>query len=405
MSFTAIKQSDNMRRGVFTTTVYSSGLSGVPRTRYTLNPVYGNARVTLFNRTKWTPGVFSVNPVEHRSIEAKGGAASTTLMDIIAGKLTPTIRYDGEWLALASGAPFGSYASVGTYQIPACEAALIGALAKVNSGASSSLVSIGELAETLNMLVLPFRAIASNLGSMARKANKGRNRRTTAKEWADKVSNAWLLARYGILPFVGDVEDHRDAYSRILEEASSSISRKGRRIDLPSETWANRADRWINYCYARVNEKYTKRIYANASVYYRRNVSETWRDAFGLRARHIIPAMYELIPFSFVFDWYRDVGTWLQAVQPNSDITLLGNTTGFTIEENYSLDVSHIMPYPTGPFTTVGGNYTLTRRSYVRQCGSPTPSPVSGGGIVDQRVYDTAALSYQQIGRQLQRLI
>lgn len=401
MSFTAIKQTDNMRRGVFTTS--SPGMPA--RVRFTTNPIYGHARVTLFNRTKWTPGVFSVNPVEHRSIKSKGGKATTTLMALSGGKLIPSITLSGEWLGLASGAPFGAYQSIGTYQIPQCEAALIGALAKVNSGASSSLVTIGELAETLNMLVQPFRSIASGLGRIRKDIAPYRNKRTGPKDLMDRLSNTWMLARYGILPAIGDVEDHRDALSRILESASSEISRKGRRIDLPGESWAKKADRWVSYCYARVNETYTKRIYANASVYYRRNVSETWRDAFGLSTRHIIPALYELIPFSFVFDWYRDVGTWLQAVQPNSQIDLLGNTTGFTVEETYSLDVSHIMNYPnTGPFTPVNGNYTLIRKSYVRQCGSPTPSPVSGGGIKDMRAYDAAALSYQNIGKQLNKL-
>lgn len=50
------------------------------------------------------------------------------------------------------------------------------------------------------------------------------------------------------------------------------------------------------------------------------------QSSLGLDLSGVLGAAWERIPYSFVLDWFVDMGSWLKAIVPVSGVTTLGNS-------------------------------------------------------------------------------
>lgn len=419
MTFNRILQQDDSRKGAFTTVPYTflntkpaTSVPGTPVNRVTVNPVMGTLRSTLCNKTTgYQPGHFSVNPIEHRKCTADCTTIPAYVRMIYKGQTLYSLRLEGEWPSCVGCQKFGFNTQIGLSMPILADHALQGATGKVSKSTAMSLVTVSEFSKTLAMVINPVKTLTSVLGKMLKGIKSSRHRPRSARQSAqyvvDAITNAWLTYRYGVMPTIYDCEDYKKAYEKQLEAASLTILRKTRKLDMPATsevgnpTWSN-----INYCLLESSYKYTSTAFVTSSVYYRRQIAESWQDVLGLGLHDVVGAGWELIPFSFVVDWFIDLGGWIEAVRPKPGIIVLGNTVGFKVQNVFERTYHRAAHYTTGPFTPISGSYRMKQEGYVRLINQPVPAmPLPGSGLNLVRTWDSLALSYQMLGNTLNKLL
>jgi hypothetical protein len=102
---------------------------------------------------------------------------------------------------------------------------------------------------------------------------------------------------------------------------------------------------------------------------------EAWSATLGLRLRDVPQTLWELTPYSFVVDWFVNVGDWLQAVTPVPGLEIRGWWASTVVEEivETSSLIAWDVPKPTGNLIYNGsfGGDTTTVVNYKRICDQP----------------------------------
>lgn len=171
----------------------------------------------------------------------------------------------------------------------------------------------GELGETADMLAdratqLARAAMQAKRGNFAKAAKLLRGKPATGakkKKPLDRqpepdpsrVSDGWLELQYGWLPLMGDIFSLADTISKLDEPRKRRLAvRKG----IPYKTVAN------THFEVGGGGSYSKQIIAYVS-----EDRESPARALGLMDPELVA--WELVPFSFVADWFIPIGGWLQA--------------------------------------------------------------------------------------------
>lgn len=199
----------------------------------------------------------------------------------------------------------------GLYQ-PYINAATVKAKAKLGSVQVEMGVMFGESAKTLRMLVNPLKGLRNLLVSFLANVKN-------VKKVKD-ISSVWLEYRYGLRPFMMDVEDTLDAvYAPWRRELNHRIERKMGKFVRPTEVnrtplgWqlltSSPCSIWGDW----VTESSAEVTYY-AHQYFTR--VGTMNNRFGMDGANALSTLWELMPYSFVVDWFVDLGSWIKAVQP-----------------------------------------------------------------------------------------
>lgn len=180
-------------------------------------------------------------------------------------------------------------------------------------------VALGELGETLRMLTSPAKALRKRVGDyysriLSRHAKRYAGR--TTKQRNRYLSETWLEASFGWLPFISDVKDAMDAMSnrqhylrdRIIIQAFADD--KTDAYDPNGVTYAGGKLAYV--CGVKTSH--------GASVQYRGALRATQespiqKDArlWGFTPDQIIPTVWELMPYSFVIDYFTNIGKVIDA--------------------------------------------------------------------------------------------
>lgn len=131
------------------------------------------------------------------------------------------------------------------------------------------------------------------------------------------AGSLWLSYRYGLMPLIYSSQDAVKAlaYSgkneTIYTEAQVTFSQKYTISDLTTETWDSAYTFWVKV-----------RQYMTGQFSYRLKAKMSWSDSFRNRLRlhpvQIPSVAWELVPFSFVVDWFFSVSDWLTLLQINT---------------------------------------------------------------------------------------
>lgn len=299
-----------------------------------------------FTLGKFEPGIFRVNPVtlELKQCSCKEGRYSYTGSG-------PYKDYSFNWYGqpLTIGLPWTSMV------FPEFPSALgpwshTKALAKLNDTKFDVLTFIGELRETIWMMRQPLAAFQRYwenpktidlIRSLVQKRYRSprvsrRLKAARASRQIDKftgpidvASGVWLQFRYGIMPLIYDLEGIIEMIKDKFDQDSSVLraKRAGKRSTFQSETYGSA---WYsNLC---VPYKVTTKtsFSATTAVYYKLALmSESIRRIrdLGFRTEHIPAVMWEITRLSFVADWFVNVGDFLQAIEPNPSVSILGGCT------------------------------------------------------------------------------
>lgn len=200
-------------------------------------------------------------------------------------------------------------------------------------------VWLGELRETLRMLRNP----AKSLFDAARtdylhKLNK-LNRKVGKKGLAKALSGAWLEFAFGVQPLVSDINSAVDAFERLVEApvTNREIVGTGRELGATSSvtgsaSTAGDAKYIINVVdqqevLVRYKGKYVRQVTKGQGL----RDFQYGRELFGLEFDQFVPTLWELMPWSFLFDYFTNIGDILEvAVSSQEFVAWVNSTQRFT---------------------------------------------------------------------------
>lgn len=202
----------------------------------------------------------------------------------------------------------------------------------------------GELRQTIRMLRNP----AANLFRSARDDYLKRVKRMKGgyvrnPNWAAGLSGAYLEWFYGVRPLVMDIEDALDTIDYLSEEKvirrriSGSYNQKGS----PTVNY-NGADADMYYGLAfnlrKITCEYAKVRYIGLWQLERARIGKSWTigdkaKQLGFTLENFVPTVWELLPWSFLVDYFTTVGDVLDTTFTSLDDVKWINKTIRTVKE------------------------------------------------------------------------
>jgi hypothetical protein len=257
---------------------------------------------------------------------------------------------------------------------------------------------MAELHKTGRMLNKPLASTRNHLKNMLRRKTK---LISSGYSLVKASTQAWLEGRYGFRPAMMEANGIIQSYAkvRILEKERRLVARSG--IPLQANVDVNRTTSVPYINSIEVEERYVFNTVVSAGVIYDLRDKEAiqfWNHTLGLNLADVPAAIWDLVPYSFVVDWWLGVGQWLKAVMPKPYIHAQAN---WVTTKSHELSVCNIPKVsvtvpntPTTTWTTTGGHYIQDHLDTVRVINQPLPSlPVFNGfSLSTPQVIDAASL-------------
>lgn len=236
-------------------------------------------------------------------------------------QFSPGEGVGGSWTSSRPWMPNASSYSLS--ETDAYDACVIGFLEQVKgvSQKFSSGTFVGELGQTLRMLRRPFHTLTRRLTSYVETVQK-RTRTIRKGSLAEKrrkrqkvVSETWLEYSFGLVPLQHDINDATNALIS-LSHAKPAWERvsytKVKDTELSRYTISPAVYNHLNVSFNIVEtEKLVVKLIGAVSVDATRQGKF---DAFGLNIQDFAPTIWELIPYSFLVDYFANVGGLISAL-------------------------------------------------------------------------------------------
>jgi len=188
----------------------------------------------------------------------------------------------------------------------------------------SATVSLGELGETLRMLKSPAKKLREGIRDYTI-AQRRRSQRRYRGRWYNERQNrilrdTWLEYQFGWRPLISDIENARKAIAKIGEYKPFKI------VSFEAGRESSAQTRHQDSTNGSVRIDYEKENFSQCTTKYKGCVSiDTdplgFRSAsqnFGFDWQEFVPTVWELIPYSFLVDYFSNIGEILSALSVNT---------------------------------------------------------------------------------------
>jgi hypothetical protein len=332
---------------------YDSVFSGFKNPGWRQEVKEGRNATTIANGSKTT--VTSTPTLGHFDVDAGGGHTDRY---VISGNCAE-IAYLDYQLALLGEVPYDKIQN----------AASLGFLKKCKQAQRqlSSGVVLGEIRETLHLIKNPAKAFRDLLTDYVRSC-RGKAKRLSPKRHASMVANQWLEYSFGMLPLLSDIKAGYEALQRIYIKPHFAYV-----IHVVREPFYGYVDQKnIDLFSGYVPATLIRSVFRIGGKRISGGVKLAQKDlakyqALGLGLDEFIPTVYELIPYSFLVDYFTNLGGVLEVCSFNRLDIVWQSSSVFTDDNEYYT----IQPRRTSTFA---GNevkyYELTPGQYHRQSKS-----------------------------------
>lgn len=182
-------------------------------------------------------------------------------------------------------------------------------------------VFLGEIGESLRMLTSPAKALREGLNSYLSSVRK--NARGSRKAKRAVIADTWLEYSFGWLPLVYDIKEAADAYIKHKEKLlTNRLTSRGSEsssvvdyVDVPGAEAGNVPLRTSRKTVSTVSVQYIVGLrFAGSGA----SPDVTAFERAGLTLSQFVPTLWELIPYSFLVDYFTNIGDIINAGATNT---------------------------------------------------------------------------------------
>lgn len=191
-----------------------------------------------------------------------------------------------------------------------------------------SLVSLVELPKTVKLIAdsvntlrrLRRHVVSGNFDKAIAVFGTKRRPQVSRSTWLKQsVENRWLEFRYGWTPLVFEVQGVIKALSPDREFKTRGTARATVKDSANKVSYAFRDASW----YGRYNLRFVSQETIEVRAYCLYTADLKFQSARDFGLTELPLAAWELVPFSFVVDWFVNVGDWLEALTPKLGVKIL----------------------------------------------------------------------------------
>lgn len=221
-----------------------------------------------------------------------------------------------------------------------------------------------------------------------------------------RFANGWMTYRYALMPALYELEGAVKLFNRKISENQRYTARAYgdvQKVDAsPLTHYVADSHGWV-YTF---KSTCTREITYRAGILY--ESSQFGKIMGGLGLTRPISSVYELTKFSWMLDWWVDIGTWLDAMEPNGSNKNLTAWCGFRDRITHGLEfVSMAQTAGTANERLMNKTRTINgvSRTKVIDVKSRDPwtptlpwAPPRGSGLNLFRSLDVVSLVVQKLG-------
>lgn len=353
---------------------------------------------------QFSPGRLKVKPVAHGKSVVVSRPDTVKVYNTYNGVVKPVFVLDGHIMALSIMPDWDTNAALAGPSYPASANRLLWqSLGKVSEPDVDLGVNLAEVASTMSMLVNPIGSAAKFLKSFVKQPPPSRRGAWSPKRVSRYLTSKWLELRYGWTPLVADIESARSLVKVSYFPELSRTTVIDRSVVSTPETYVGRNFYAPAYFTLRWNKETTEVTTDRASCYFSIvNRKQLQAIRLGGSLTNLPSFLWELVPYSFVLDWWLDLGTWIRACTPNSSVSVKGYCISRQVEFRQNNVGVAVSLNESSPRSALSSCYSLHRTTYQRWFVSEIPfvlpSLDSAFNSLKHAV-DAVALSHQKFKR------
>jgi len=213
--------------------------------------------------------------------------------------------------------------------------AILSVHAQLNSSDFQSLVSAAEIKKTVSTFTSVFRKVIRLIPMILnyRRTLSNLSKRGVRRLSKD-ASRQWLELRYGVRPIAYDMRNLYKAINSIIDGHTRVRFYSKEEMDpLSYEISANTNNFSVGYLQYDYHSLSTRTVEASAGIIADVDIEGLKRVTRPLGLSEITQSAWELVPFSFVVDWFFNVGNLISAWSPASSTRILGSYV--TVRDSY----------------------------------------------------------------------
>jgi hypothetical protein len=175
-------------------------------------------------------------------------------------------------------------------------------------------VFLGELAETIRMIARPGAALRTGISAYLADTKKV-GRRTSFTDRGRILTKTWLEHSYGWRPLISEIDAGMAALastSHLIPEVIAGVGKTTFYGDRVVRT-TNPPGSFVAYNAAFMQRTDASVRYLGAVAWESENRARDWKSHWGLSVSDFYPTVWNLIPYSFIVDYFSNIGAVIDA--------------------------------------------------------------------------------------------
>lgn len=271
------------------------------------------------------------------------------------------------------------------------DAVSLGAAAKAKASTYDFLTDLAELSKTAEFIGQSVEGLLRSM-STTLTSDTARLLKKHKGNFLAAFGSAWLEYQFGLKPILYSINDAMHAYVESTDKYTDIMIGK----DGQQQTLSATSTSYISNSPANVvistQQLSGKRTYR--STWYAQLTNPFFRSA----GFDPVRSTWEIIPFSWLLDYFLSIGSWLEAMSPYAAGSLVNGCTSvkdeYTLTDQFTFDFNGTV---SGIRSTGGGTSVRTLKvlSYERFLANGVPLPGWSAQVSTTRAFNIAALVAQ----------